>query len=139
MAFLLRDAKRGTRGGKKLAAAVAGRRSRRSRSSVRPNPFEAERWTAQMEIIWNTAGNNGISQMTTAAPCWSQSPCPSTTGFSETFFVWRHRGPLTPYLRDAIVGVADDDRPPMRCDQLGRVRTALYAPGLSRPGCMPPS
>src|SRR5216683_7675153 len=40
MAFLLRDAKRGTRGGKKLAAAVAGRRSRRSRSSVRPNPFE---------------------------------------------------------------------------------------------------
>src|SRR6266852_2734847 len=53
MAFLLRDAKRGTRGGKKLAAAVAGRRSRRSRSSVRPNPFEVERWTAQMEIIWN--------------------------------------------------------------------------------------
>jgi hypothetical protein len=39
-----------------------------------------------VEIIWNTTGNNGISQKTTAAPCWSQSPCPSMTGFSDTVF-----------------------------------------------------
>src|SRR6266849_3811035 len=83
--FLLRDAKRGTRGGKKLAAAVAGRRSRRSRSSVRPNPFEAERWTAQMEIIWNTTASNGISQTTTAAPCWPQKARPSMAGFLTAF------------------------------------------------------
>jgi hypothetical protein len=24
-----------------------------------PNPFEAERWTAQGEIIWNTTGDSG--------------------------------------------------------------------------------
>jgi hypothetical protein len=37
-------------------------------------------------IIWNTTGNNGISQKTTAAPCWSQSPCRSMAGFSDTDF-----------------------------------------------------
>jgi hypothetical protein len=39
-----------------------------------------------MKIIWNTTGNNGISQMTTAAPYWSQSPCRSMAGFSDTGF-----------------------------------------------------
>ncbi|WP_156412324.1 hypothetical protein [Bosea sp. Root483D1] len=51
-AFLLRDAKpKG--GGKKLAVDVAGRRSRRSRSSVRPNPFEYAVEAAYKEIIGN--------------------------------------------------------------------------------------
>src|SRR5216684_8391759 len=125
MAFLLRDAKRGTRGGKKLAAAVAGRRSRRSRSSVRPNPFEAERWTAQVEIIWNTTANNGISQTTTAAPCWPQKACPSMAGVS-TAFRGDTVGPLTPHLRSAIVSDADDDRPPTRCDRPDRAMIVLF-------------
>jgi hypothetical protein len=42
-------------------------------------------------------------------------------------FSWRHRGPLTPYLRHAIIGDAEDDRPPTRCDRLGRVMIALFA------------
>src|SRR5216684_1293684 len=49
---------------------------------------------------------------------------------------WRHRGPLTPHLRSAIVSDADDDRPPTRCDRLDRamiVLFALYAAWLSRP------
>ncbi len=37
-------------GGKKLAAGVAGRRARRSRSSVRPNPFEDAVGVADREI-----------------------------------------------------------------------------------------
>jgi hypothetical protein len=48
--------------------------------------IRGRRWTAQMKIIWNTTGNNGISQMTTAAPYWSQSPCRSMAGFSDTGF-----------------------------------------------------
>src|SRR6266849_689388 len=75
--------------------------------------IRGRRWTAQMEIIWNTTANNGISQKTTAALRWSQSPCPQWQGF-RTPFSWRHRGPLAPHLRDAIVGVADDDRSPTK-------------------------
>ncbi|MDQ0393512.1 hypothetical protein J3R73_003304 [Labrys monachus] len=43
------------RGGKKLATDVAGRRARRSRSSVRPNPFEDAVGVAYTEIGRNTA------------------------------------------------------------------------------------
>src|SRR5713226_1352635 len=59
MAFLLRDAKRGTRGGKKLAAAVAGRRSRQSRSSVRPNPFEAAGGRRRWKLSGIRTGDSG--------------------------------------------------------------------------------
>jgi hypothetical protein len=50
--FLLRDAKP-IGGGKKLAVDVARRRSRRSRSSVRPNPFEDAVGVAYREIVGN--------------------------------------------------------------------------------------
>jgi len=46
--------------------------------------IRGRRWTAQMEIIWNTKGNNGISQKTTAAPRWSQTPSASMSRFSDT-------------------------------------------------------
>jgi hypothetical protein len=80
---LLRDAKRGTRGGKKLAAAVA--------KTIEAKPvfgqtqsIRGRRWTAQMEIIWYKTGDSGISQTTTAAPCWPQKARSSMAGFSDS-------------------------------------------------------
>src|SRR6266851_6251549 len=136
MAFLLRDAKRGTRGGKKLAAAVAGRRSRRSRSSVRPNPFEAERWTAQVEL-------SGIRQVTAAFRkrrrryrVGHNRPAPQWQGFRTPFFV------ATPWAPDAVPSGCHRwqcrRRPPVKRDAIGSVlpaiaHLALYAAWLSRP------
>jgi hypothetical protein len=48
--------------------------------------IRGRRWAAQVEIIWNTTANNGISQKTTAAPCWPQKACSSMAGFSDTGF-----------------------------------------------------
>src|SRR6266851_10094384 len=96
MAFLLRDAKRGTRGGKKLAAAVAGRRSRRSRSSVRPNPFEVAGGRRRWKL-------SGIRQLTTAFHkqrrqhrVGPKRPAPQWQGFRTAFFV------ATPWASDAV-------------------------------------
>jgi hypothetical protein len=47
-------------GGKKLAVAVAGRRSRRSRSSVRPNPLEDAVGVADKEIRRDTTMAIGL-------------------------------------------------------------------------------
>ena len=83
-------------------------------------------WAAQVEIGIRQA-TAAVSQKTTAAPRWSQKPCPSMAKFSDTVSHGRERGQLTPYLRDAIVSDADGDRPPTRCDQLGRVMIVLFA------------
>jgi hypothetical protein len=52
-----------------------------------------------------------LSQKTMAAPRWSQSPCPSMAEFSDTVSHGRERGPLMSYLRDAVVGNAEEGRP----------------------------
>jgi hypothetical protein len=79
-----------------------------------------------LEIVWNTTSNNGISQMTTAALLVTIALPLNDRVFGQRFS-WRHRGPLTPYLHHAIVGVAEDARPPTRCDWLGRVMIVLFA------------
>ena len=117
-------------------AAVAGRRSRRSRSSVRPNPFEVAGGRRKWKL-------SGIRQVTTAFRKNDGSTglvtiaLPLNGRIFGHRFSWRHRGPLTPYLRGAIVRDADDHRSPTRCDRLGRamiVLFALYPAWLSRPG-----
>ena len=50
----------GQGGGKKLATDVAGRRARRSRSSVRPNPFEDAVGVADREIRGTTTMAIGL-------------------------------------------------------------------------------
>jgi hypothetical protein len=62
-----------------------------------------------MEIIWNTKGDNGISQMTTQHRV-GHNRLPLNGGVFGHRFSWRHRGPLTPYL-SAIVGNAEEDCP----------------------------
>src|SRR5713226_9475375 len=136
MAFLLRDAKRGTRGGKKLAAAVAVRRSRRSRSSVRPNPFEVAGGRRRWKL-------SGIRQLTTAFRkrrrryrVGHNRPDPQWQGFRTPFFVAR------PWALGAVPSSCHRwqcrRRPPVKRDAIGSVlpaiaHLALYAAWLSRP------
>jgi hypothetical protein len=73
--------------------------------------IRGRRWTAQVEIIWNTTGNNGISQMTTDAPCWPQKVLPLNDRAFGHRFAWARAQAATPCLRDAIFGDAEEDHP----------------------------
>jgi hypothetical protein len=72
-----------------------------------------------MEIIWNTTGNDGMSQRTTAAPRWSQKRCPSMAGFSDAGF----RGDTVGLRRLAFVmpslAMPKKTARETRCDWLG--------------------
>src|SRR6266478_2019972 len=74
--------------------------------------IRGRRWTAQMEIIWNKTSKRPrrFRNRRRQHRVGHNRPAPQWQGFRTAFFV-ATRGPLTPYLRDVIVGDAEEDRP----------------------------
>jgi hypothetical protein len=108
---LLRDAKRGHARRKKAGGGCCGKTIEAKPVFGQTQSIRGRRWTAQVEIIWNTAGNNGISQKDDGSTVLVTIALPLNGRVFGHRFSWRHRGPLTPYLRDAIVGNAEEDHP----------------------------
>src|SRR5882762_3798582 len=83
----------------------------RGEAGLRSDPIHSRPHVGGAGGNWNTTGDSGRFTKDDGGTALSQTPSASMARLSDTVSHGRERGPLMSYLRDAVVGNAEEDRP----------------------------
>ena len=83
----------------------------RGEAGLRSDPIHSRPQVGGVGGNWNTTGDSGRFTKDDGGTALSQTPSASMARLSDTVSHGRERGPLMSYLRDAVVGNAEEDHP----------------------------